>query len=982
MKTMMTAALRATLATTTILGSAAILSAPAAAQTTTASIRGQVTGPDGAPAAGATVTAVNTGTNQTLRSVTDTGGGYALNGLRPGQYRITAATNTGETAERLVIVAIGQSATLNFSLATSAPSGAAPADGETTVAGAPATTGEGGDIVVTGSRLVEVKTSEVATNVTQEQIRTLPQTDRNFLSFAALAPGVRYNDSESSKDIQSGASPAGQVNVFIDGVSYKNNVLDSGVAGQEDSRGNPFGQLAVGEFRVITQNYKAEYEQAGAAIITAITKSGTNEFHGEAFGQYTDRNLSSTDYFVKQAGLEKPAFERKQYGVSLGGPIIKDKLFFFAAYEGNDQDRAFNVRLGNRTPENLARFGQYEGTFVSPFRGDFYFGKLTFTPDERQTFDLIVSKRKETDITGFGGASNNAFSNALNKKNTVDTYIYRWTYRGDSFINEFNANYLNYVYNPTSLDPNSSTFNYQGVIRFGGKESTQQISQASYTLRDDLTWTGFDGHVIKGGIRFAFQDYEFIKNFFSQPFYDYRIDPTNGLDFSFPASAQLGIGNPRIAASNSQFGIYLQDDWDVTDRLQFNLGIRWDHESNLFNNRYRTPDAAVALLRQLPRTSYFNPDDYITDGTDRPTFKGAIQPRVGFSYDFFDDQRTVLFGGYGRYYDRNVFNNTLDEQFRLQYAYGNLFFSRDGRPRTDGTETVQWNDRYLTREGLVSLINSAQTGQPELFAVKNDARPPSTDQFSLGVRQRLGVFQASLSGSYVRGRNGYTHLFATRNADGTCCNVGTGSPTRNAGFANVLIGYDGLDTRYKALFFTLDKTYTQSSGWGFNLAYTLSKGEWNGNELFSLQYATPDEYGYRPRSGDERHRLVLSGIVDLPLGLKFSTITTLGSGAAYQVTDETLGSTPNLVQIYTRYPAKNCIKGIAAFCEVNMTLQKDIETFAGHNLNVAVDLLNAFNNRNFGGFDDFTNASDPLTGIPRELVTLPRRVQFRLGYRF
>ncbi|WP_267434372.1 carboxypeptidase regulatory-like domain-containing protein [Sphingomonas sp. GM_Shp_1] len=979
MKTMMTAALRATLVTSTILGSATMLVAPAAAQTTTAQVRGQVRGADGTPAGGAQIAAVNTGTNQTFRQIADAQGNYVLGGLRPGQYRITATATSGETVTQVVVVAIGQSATLDLTIGTAAqPGGADTAD----IAGGGGSNVEGGEIVVTGGRLVETKTSEIATNISQEQIRTLPQTDRNFLSFAALAPGVRYNDSETDKSFSSGASPAGQVNVFIDGVSYKNNVLDSGVAGQEDSRGNPFGQLAVGEFRVLTQNYKAEYEQAGAAIITATTKSGTNEFHGEAFAQYTDRNLSSTDYFVKQAGLPKPAFERKQYGISLGGPIIKDKLFFFAAYEGNDQNRAFNVRLQNRTPENVARFGQYEGAFVSPFRGDFYFGKLTFVPDDRQTFDLIVSKRVETDITGFGGASTNAYSNALNKKNNVDTYIYRWTYRGDSFINEFNASYLNYTYNPTSLDPNSSTFNYQGVIRFGGKESTQRISQASYTLRNDLTWTGIDNHVIKGGVRFAFQDYTFLKNFFVQPFYDFRNDPTNGLDFSFPATAQIGIGNPRIAASNSQVGLYLQDDWDVTDKLQVNVGLRWDYESNLFNNNYRTPDAAAALLRQLPQTSYFNPTDYITDGTNRPPFLGAFQPRAGFSYDFKGDQSTVLFGGYGRYYDRNVFNNTLDEQFRLQYAYGQLFFSRDGRPRADGTPTVVWNDRYLTRDGLLSLIANAQTGQPELFAVKNNARPPVTDQFTLGVRQRIGIFQASLSGSYVAGRNGYTHLFATRNADGTCCNVGDGSPTRNAGFSNVLIGYDGLKTRYKALFFTLDKNYTQSSGWGFNLAYTLSKGEQNGNDLFSLQYATPEAYGYRPRPGDERHRLVLSGIVDLPLGFKFSTITTLGSGSAYQVTDETRGSTPSQVQVYTVYPPKNCIKGIAAFCEVNMTLQNDIEIFAGHKLNLAVDLLNAFNSKNFGGFDDFTNATDPLTQLPRELITLPRRVQFRVGYRF
>ena len=149
--------------------------------------------------------------------------------------------------------------------------------------------------------------------------------------------------------------------MFIDGVSLKNKLREGGVAGQQNSRGNPFGQLAVQEFRVLTQNYKAEYEQAGAAIITAVTKSGTNEFHGEVFGQYTDKSLTEKAYLDKRNNRPEPAFKRKQYGVSLGGPIIKDKLFFFATYEGNDQNRAFNVdsrrhrRGGRRSSRPIVR---------------------------------------------------------------------------------------------------------------------------------------------------------------------------------------------------------------------------------------------------------------------------------------------------------------------------------------------------------------------------------------------------------------------------------------------------------------------------------------------------------------------------------------------------------------------------------------------------------------------------------------------------
>ncbi|MBB4840674.1 outer membrane receptor protein involved in Fe transport [Sphingomonas kyeonggiensis] len=958
-------------AATLLAGGAVMLPTLASAQVSTASLSGQVTGADGSAAAGAQVTARSIATNQTFRAVSDANGGYALNGLRPGEYEVTATAGT-ETVSQNIVVGVGEAASLDLAV------GGAAATAPT----------EGSQIVVTGTRLRETRTSEVATNVSTTQIERLPQTDRNFLAFAALAPGVRYNDSETDKGITSGASTASQVNVFIDGVSLKNQLREGGIAGQQNSRGNPFGQLAVQEFRVLTQNYKAEYEQAGAAIVTAITKSGTNEFHGEIFGQYTDKSLSEKSYLDKRNNRAEPAFERKQYGAALGGPIIKDKLFFFGAYEGNDQDRAFNVVAGG-TPAlraaasaSLGRdISTLEGAFVSPFRSDFYFGKLTLTPDDRQTFDLSFSRRDESDIQGFGNQT--SYEAAENKKNRVDTYQFKWAYNGSNFVNEFNASYLNYTFNPTSLHPELPQYEYAGVIIAGGKDSTRRETQNSYTFRNDFTYSGIAGHVFKAGVRVQVTDITFDNQAYVQPHYTFVSDPGNNLSFAFPSEARLGLGNSLIQASNTQVGVYVQDDWNLTPRLQLNLGVRWDYETNGFNNEYVTPASAAAALRSLPKTYYFDPENYITDGHDRKPFTGAFAPRVGFSYDLKGDRSTVIFGGWGRYYDRNNFNNTVDELSRVLNPIGVFRFSTNGAPRS-GLPTVAWNPSYLTREGLIALrASAAGAGLPELFAVKNDAKPPVNDQFSLGVRQRIGVFQASITGSYQRGRNGYTNLFATRqnNGLGNCCNTSTVVPY---GYANVLIGYDGLDTRYKALFVTLDKNYTKSSGWGLNIAYTLSKAEQNGNDLFSLDGITPDAYGWRARPGDERHRVVISGMVDLPLGFSFSTVTQLGSGQAYQVTDATQGFDTGKLRITSAYPEKNCIEGLFAFCEVNLTLANRFKINGIGQVEAAVDILNAFNNKNFKDFDGFFSATDPLDPgrIGNNTITLPRRIQFRLGYKF
>lgn len=952
------------------------------AQDTAGSLRGTITGADGA----STVTAIEVGTGVSRTVSVGPDGGYFFASLRPGTYRLEVTTADGMRQTDEFNINVAQDATFDFDLSEGQAR-----DTDTAAAA------DGNLIIVTGGRIQSTQGGEVSASVSQEQIKSLPQTDRNFLSFAALAPGVVYLDSETDKGIQSGAATRSQVNVFIDGVSLKNKLREGGIAGQQNSRGNPFGQLAVQEFKVLTQNYKAEYEEAGSAIVTAVTKSGTNEFHGEAFGQYTDRSLTEIDAINERQGLPEPPFERKQYGAALGGPIIEDRLFFFGAYEGNDQDRAFNVIAGG-TPTLREQFevssgrsiDEFEGSFVSPFRGDFYFGKLTLTPDDRQIFDLSFSRREETDIQNFGGET--SFEAAENKRNRVDSGLFKWTYNGDDFTNEFSASMIDYVFNPTSLNPDLPQFQYIGVITFGGKDSTRREQQQSYTIRNDFTYSALADHTIKLGARVEVLDIEFDNRAFVQPRYTFFTDEANNLDFSFPAEARLGLGNSLITASNTSLGLYVQDDWQVTDRLELNLGVRWDYESNGFNNDYVTPASAAAALRALPSTFYFDPEDYITDGTDRDPFMGAIAPRIGFSYDLSGDGRTVIFGGAGRYYDRNTFSNTVDEIARLRNPVGVFRFSEDGAPR-NGLPTVAWDPSYLTREGLIQLRETSTSGLPELFAVPENAKPPVNDQFSLGIRQRFGDWEAAITGSYQRGRNGYTHLFATRRDDGlgNCCDT---SPVVPFGYANVLIGYDGLDTRYKALYFTLDKNYTERSGWGVNLAYTLSKGEQNGNDLFSLDGTVPDSYGWRPRPGDERHRVVLSGLVDLPWDFRFSTLSTFGSGRAYQVVDATDGFDNGSLRITSAYPEKTCIDGIFQFCEVNLTLAKFIEFGEDREIELAVDLLNAFNNPNYSGFDGFFNSDDPLDPAngqfnpetdrynANSILTLPRRVQFRAAIRF
>ena len=178
-----------------------------------------------------------------------------------------------------------------------------------------------------------MKTSEIGTVVSQRQIETVPQITRNFLEFADTVPGMVFSvDSKGNTSLQGGGISTSGINVYIDGVGQKNYVLPSGLTGQTGSQGNPFPQLAIGEYKVITSNYKAEYDQISSAAITAETKSGTNEFHGDVFGDYTDSSLRSHTP-AETAANKKPDSQQKEYGFDIGGPIIKDTMHFFLAYE-------------------------------------------------------------------------------------------------------------------------------------------------------------------------------------------------------------------------------------------------------------------------------------------------------------------------------------------------------------------------------------------------------------------------------------------------------------------------------------------------------------------------------------------------------------------------------------------------------------------------------------------------------------------------
>jgi carboxypeptidase family protein len=994
-----------------VLGSALVLPlalTPLAGQTSTASLRGHVFNTQQVPLSDAQIQLTNEASGIQRGTLTNAAGFYNVGALQPGTYRVRV-TRIGLTPQaQSARLQIGETVTLDFHLAE------ATIQLETVVSTA-------------ASTATNVRTSEVGANVTTEQIENLPQGNRNFLDFAALAPGVQ----QRGAGISAGGASTSNTNLFIDGASYKSDVLPGGVAGQDPSLerntgvgrivGNPFPQSAVQEFRVLTQNYKAEYQKASGAVITAATKSGTNRTSGELFYYGMTDNFIARNAFQDRTGTDVPNYARNQFGGSLGGPIIKDKAHYFLSYEGNfqqtDETVAFTQPAGIVIPAALV---EGEGLYHKPLHSNLFFGKGTYQISDNQDLMFTANVRNERDERDFGG--NQAASRRNIIANDVNTYMLRHTLSAQPYTNEAQVSWQRFSWkqDPENFSvPTQKYFYPGGEITRGGNSSKQDFVQDRLSLRNDITRVA-GAHVFKGGGNIDFLRYDVNKLLDENPTFFYDYNRVSG--FNQPYEAGLQIGDPGLKTDNRQLGFYIQDDWTPTQRLTFNLGVRWDYETNWLNNDYVTPPQYVNAVRDfLAEHPYFNLNDYVTSGDDRPNFYGAFQPRLGFSYDITGDNGTVVFGGGGLFYDRINYNVLLDEKYKVQRPRYTFRFAQPGSPPATGE--IAWNDSYLSRDALINLVNSGQAGFPEVFLIKNDQKPPYTIQGSLGLRRGLGQYQASVTGTMVNGYNYFKWIWGNRDPNTNALFFGT------HGMGSILISNDDIRSWYKGLLFQLSKRFIGDARWGGDISYTLSKTESNEfqdvDDAFALDFVPGDPvlgFKRRPSRFDERHRIAMNLLTRIPFDIRMSTITTLGSGFPYT---ETTGCTnPNPPRTIGNPPKDNpCHPDVTpgvyvpptfipdflaspgglgyrtarpeskwfgpfgkwAYRNVDLRFQKDIP-FGAQNIGVSLDVINVFNFVNYNFSYNFVyNVQNPQN--PRH-PTGPfdtydsRRIQLGAKYSF
>jgi outer membrane receptor for ferrienterochelin and colicin len=971
------------LQTTVAAAVAAILAGPTVvwAQTADATLAGYTT-------PGATVTVHNPATGLTRHGVAGADGHFVIPGLPPGDY----AADAGPGTEQQVTLQVATTTQLDLRLA---------------------------QVTITGSHVVhqEALTSEVGQVVSLHDIDNLPQFTRNFLEFANQIPGIQFTvDSQGNTNLRGGAQLTSNIDVYIDGISQKDYVF-GGITGQEGpgqagDPGNPFPQLAIDEYKVITSNYKAEYGDAASAIIVANTRSGTNQFAGESFVTFTNQNMRAAQPAELASGHGKASAPSWEFGAAEGGPIIPDVLHFFVTFERktlSEQNVVFpGGAVSPATADAVLPAGVSSqfGPTTNPFSEDLGFAKLDFEPTQSDRFELTGKLRDERSLQGAAGQT--AASAASHYKNDDTREMLLWTHSWSGVLNELRVTHQSTTSN-TNAEP-SPQFDYfyypivgssngsQNLINVGGPGAGVgfRYDQSGTGFQDDLTFTGLTDHTIKVGVRY--QSIDLLAQAGTLSLEDavyYEAATTAGLYpnpylVQFPVSF-AGAGAPSAASSDKQYSLYLQDDWTVNRNLTLNLGVRWDYEKVPLFDDYVTPAAVVQALnspglltngyspnltyaqllaKSFPGDPATNINDYISNGSQRKP-PNDIAPRLGFAYDINADQHNVVFGGYGRSYDRNLFN-TLSYETTKVGLYNNpqIYFPSPYTQDSFGpcaapgnvnpaAHCYAWNPIYLTAAGLATIPVS--TSSHEVDMINNNIKTPYSDQFSIGFRTRLNDWDAAVTFSDIKSYNALVGHLGNRYPDGSYYS-NQGAPwgaSGPVGYGSLILWDNAGKDENQQVTLSLAKPYTPASGWSASFGYTYTNAYQNnvagnlnpysGNPngyLFDLP--NPKDYPLEPSTAVPRHRLVSAATYDLGAGWSVS-----GKGEVSSATylDTILG---------LPCPATHCnpygggatpinvkIPNAIGYKDIDLSLAKAFGVWREIKGTVRFDVLNVFNWNNF-----------------------------------
>ncbi len=911
-----------------------------------ASIGGIVTDPSGAVLPGATVTATQTNTNVSRSGASGRDGRFRLPSLPLGPYTVTVHDPGFADASRTVDLTAGSAFDLAIQLQVTANATA----------------------IDVRAPLLEGARTQISGTVAETEIRTLPLNGRSFMDVALLIPGVSPTNTGSNQLFAETSAIPGQGLSVASQRNFSNNFVVDGLSANDDAAGVAggfYGLETVQEFQVVTSGGQAEFGRALGGYMNVVTRSGTNTIHGDIYEYFRNSRFNAANALSHNV----LPLTQSQHGASLGGPLVRNRTFYFANVEQRllNQSGLVTIAPANATAINtrlaeLAYPGQSvsTGIYANPVHYINVLGKIDHQFSSRDQFTARYNAYhvNSRNSRGGGALSSPSASSGLNDTDHTVAVHNVFTF-SPRLLNETRGQVTQSTLQALPTDPLGPAVSISGVASFGRLSySPTGRRNTLVELADNLSYQA-GSHALRAGVDFLFNadtvtfpravagSYSFssLANFLSGTYNN------SGFSQTFGATA--------VSQHNPNVGFYVQDEWKATRRLTLNFGLRYD----------------LQFLRTIS------------------TDTNNVSPRAGFAWTPSSNGKTVIRGSFGLFYDRVPLR-----------ALANALLSANNT--TDPTQVQQIN---------VSLSPS-QTGAPVFPNALDALVLPSSVLFSFSTmdrhmqnaysqqgsleieRQLTANSTLSVSYQHIRG----LHLIVNLNQNApTCVASGGNNGCRpNPAYGNISQYSPGADSYYDGLLVSYNQRPVR---WGnFRISYTYSKALDNVGQFFFSSPIDPHNVwlDYGRSDNDQRHRLTFDGSVHTPLdrprsawqwlayGFQFSTLLQYYSSLPLNITTGTTtvqGSSARPT-VGGAYINRNAGTGFDFF-NVNLRANRSFQMTERVRLEFIAEAFNALNHTNGltrnGVFGTGAYPANPSANFgAMTSVNDPRSMQFALRVGF
>jgi Carboxypeptidase regulatory-like domain/TonB dependent receptor-like, beta-barrel len=912
-----------------------------------ASVSGRVTDPSGAVVPGAQVTVRHTETNSSAAAETDGEGRFRFPYLKLGLYEITIRKAGFADAIRRLTLTIGAAFDLPVSLTLGTVSTNVNVTAQATV--------------------IEAARSQIAGTISQSEVRNLPMNGRNFLDLALLVPGVSPTNVGSTQLFAETSAVPGQGISVGSQRNFSNNFIVDGLSANDDAAGLsgiPYGVDAVEQFQVVTSGGQAELGRALGGYINVVTKSGTNATRGDFYDYVRDDRFNAPNAL---SGKTLP-MSQSQYGASFGGPIVRDRTFFFSNFEQRKLDQSGLVVVDpvvvNTINARLAAVGYpgapvTTGEYPNPVHSTNVLGKLDHQVGGQDQFSVRYSLYNVNSSNSRGAGGTSAPSASAGLDNTDHSLAFGNTMTLSArTVNETRAQFSYASLNALPTDPIGPAVSIAGVTSFGtlSGSPTGRLNKM-FEVVDNLSHQA-GTHALRVGVDFLY----------NRDTITYPRSIRGAYTFSSLATFLSGVynnsgftqtfGTTVISQTNPNVGVYAQDEWKVNPRVTLNAGLRYD----------------LQFIETI--------------NTDR----NNVSPRVGLAWLPFDSRRTAVRGSAGLYFDRVPLR-----------AVANALLSA-------GNTTDLANLRQISvslspaQAGAPTFPNilSTAVSSPALFnltTMNPNMQNAYSRQASLEVEQQLGLGSTvSVGYQYTRGLN--LIIQVNQNVP-TCVAAGTNNGCRPVStYANNSQYSPSADSNYHGLHVSFVQRPTR---WGnYRVSYSYSQSMNNVGEAFFSSPVDPFDLSkdWGRSDDDQRHRLVLSGSVHSSMepaqtawrrithGFQVSSMLQAYSALPFNITSgvTTVQGTTGRPLVNGAFIERNAGEG-SDFFSLGLRVSRAFPIGKGVRLEGQLEAFNLTDRvNNLTRQANFGAGADPASPAPNfntiTAVGDPRTLQFGLRLRF